>query len=70
MKQTGETKFWNKATIIQLIIIIGVTAFFQIPAVKEWMGEMINAGVNKSADWVKDKFGDLMELVGKNPTTE
>lgn len=70
MKQTGETKFWNKATIIQLIIIIGVTAFFQIPAVKEWMGEVINAGVNKSADWVKDKFGDLMELVGKNPTTE
>lgn len=70
MKQTGETKFWNKATFIQLVIIIGVTSFFQIPAVKEWMGDMINAGVNKSADWVKDKFADLMGLVGKNPTTE
>lgn len=70
MKQTGETKFWNKATVIQLVIIVGVTAFFQIPAVKEWMSDMINAGVNKGGEWVQEKFASLMALVGKNPSTE
>ena len=51
MDKTGETKFWNASVIIQLFIVIGTPAFFQIPIVKEWMADVINNCINKGVEY-------------------
>ena len=70
MDKTGETKFWNASVIIQLFIVIGTPAFFQIPIVKEWMADVINNCINKGVEYSQEIFSKLAELVGKNPSIE
>lgn len=51
-EQVKKLKFWNTKTIVLVLVQAGVIVLFQIPAVKEWVGGLLEDGFKWSKDQV------------------
>jgi len=56
MRQTGETKVWNRSTIIQISIAAGMIVLCRLPFVRDFFGNIINRGVNAADQWSDGKI--------------